>query len=724
MDLYLDLETYSTEPITRGSYRYAQQVEILLFAWAIDDEPVRVEDMTRGDPLPLELFEALSDPTVNLIAHNSMFDRVQLAHDHRTEAIPMPIGRWQDTMVQALAHSLPGALGELCDVLRVDGESAKLDEGRELIHLFCKPRKDGGRNDWGSHPAEWARFIYYAGRDIDAMRACRKRMPRWNLSDREVAFWQLDQAINDRGIGMDIELATKAVAACATEKLDLAAQAYTLTDGRVESATKRAQVIREVLEQHGVALPDLRKATLETRINDENLPQGVRELLRVRLQASTSSVSKFQAVLNSHVGGRLMGTKQFCGAGRTGRWAGRLFQPDNLPLPSDTAENIAIEIDSIKAGAIHLLSDNVMKSCSNALRGLIVPRPGNKLVVADLSNIEGRDQAWLAGEEWKLQAFRDYDAGTGPDLYKLAYANSFGISPDDVDKQQRQVGKVQELALGFEGGVAAYCTFAEAYSIDLDEMAERAWGHIPGVILGQANIMLDWHRSRKRNPPVQLGLAERTWLVCESFKIGWRAAHPNIKVMWRRLQEAYRTAVAVPGKTFKVGQHLGVRRDGAWLRIILPSGRSLCYPSPSVREKDDLCAHCDGTGNIQVDGFALDCPHCEGTGKTQSSNGSLSYYGRDGYSKKWRRIHTYGGKLFENVCQAVARDVLAWNMPAIEQAGYQIVLTVHDEVVCEAPKIDTFNVEHLSSLLAKNQAWCADMPLAAAGFEGLRYRKD
>jgi DNA polymerase len=326
----------------------------------------------------------------------------------------------------------------------------------------------------------------------------------------------------------------------------------------------------------------------------------------------------------------------------------------------------------------------VMELLSSAIRGTIIAPPGKKLVVADLSNIEGRVLAWLAGEQWKLQAFRDFDAGEGPDLYKLAYAKSFGVDPDDVDKEQRQVGKVQELALGYEGGVGAFVTFAAAYSIDLEHLAAQVLPVAPEWALSAARSFLGW-TIKERRPT--FGLSDAAFVACDAVKRSWREAHGNVEQLWADLKGATHQAVQWPEQTVNVGP-LKVRRDGSWLRIRLPSGRALCYPSPAVQD------------------------------------GTLTYMGVNQYSRKWARLKTYGGKLVENATQAVARDVMAHAMPLIEAAGYEIVLTVHDEVICEAPDAPEFNAEHLARLLATAPAWAPDLPLAAAGFECHRYRKD
>lgn len=270
-------------------------------------------------------------------------------------------------------------------------------------------------------------------------------------------------------------------------------------------------------------------------------------------------------------------------------------------------------------------------------------------------------------------------------LWKLAYAKSFNVKPDDVTKPQRQIGKVQELMLQYEGGVGAYLTGALTYGIDLEEMAEQAYALLPGALREEAEGFLRWTREKKRPT---FGLSDQAFVVCDAFKRGWRNAHPAIGSYWAELAETVREAIRNPGVTL-TARKLKARRDGAWLRVGLPSGRALCYPAPQVAD-----------------------------------DGQISYMGVNQYSRQWQRLKTYGGKLFENVCQAVARDVMAHNMPAIEAAGYQIVLTVHDEVITEAPDSPEFNAEHLGQLLAATPDWAAGMPLAAGGFEANRYRKD
>lgn len=683
--LWGDLETYCEIPITNGTHAYAEGVEVMLFAWAIGDEPVSVWDLTAGEPIPSRLRKAIADPDTLLYFHNSHFDRTVLRHA-MPELAP-PVERWRDTMAQALAHSLPGALGALCEVLGVPQDKAKDKEGKALIQLFCKPRPKNSklrRATRETHPVEWQRFVAYAGLDIEAMREVYRRLPKWNYQGAELALWHRDQRINDRGVCMDVQLAQAAIEAVDLEQKRLAKRTQVMTDGEVQAATQRDAMIKHIVESYGVELPDMQRSTLERRIADPDLPSAVKELLHIRLQASTTSTSKYKSLMKGiSRDGRLRGTLQFCGASRTGRWAGRLFQPQNLPRPSLEQEEIDAGIDALKSGCADLLFDNIMELTSSAIRGCIVAPEGKKLVVSDLSNIEGRMLAWLAGEQWKLQAFRDNDAGTGHDLYKLAYASAFGISPEDVTKYQRQIGKVMELGLGFGGGVAAFVTFALVYGLDLDELADAALPNIPRDVIREAQ---SWYtESVKRK--ATYGLSERVFIACDALKRLWRRAHPETCDFWYQLERTVRAAIATPKKTLYCGV-LKLRRDGAWLRVQLPSGRALCYPSPSIVK------------------------------------GDITYMGINSYSRKWQRLKTYGGKLVENVTQAAARDVLSGNMPLIEDAGYSIVLTVHDEVLTEATDTESFNDTALSALLSTNPAWAPDIPLNAGGFEAYHYRKD
>jgi hypothetical protein len=460
MNLWLDSETRSPEPIKNGVAKYAERAEVILFAWAIDDEEPHVLDRLLG-PLdwPKRLREALHNPDCLVWFQNAWFDWNVLETDPdpnmRYFCEIVPPERRRDTMVQAYLHGLPGALEALCAALGVADEKAKDKRGRALIQRFCVPNKAGGFNRPEDFPEDWAEFKRYAGKDIIAMRECHRRMPKWNNTAKQWALWALDQKINRRGICVDVELARAAVEASEKAKATLARRTQALTNGDVERATQRDQLIAHILETYGIELPDMTSATLERRIKDEALPDELRELLAVRLESATGSVSKFKTLLRSvNADGRLRGTMQFRGAARTGRVAHRLFQPGNMPRPTLSKELILIAIDAIKHDYVDLIFDDIMAACSNCIRSALIPGPGKKLVVADLANIEGRFAAWLAGEEWKLQAFRDYDTiigeikgkkqRAGQDLYLLAYARAFGVEVETVPEKgdERQIGKV------------------------------------------------------------------------------------------------------------------------------------------------------------------------------------------------------------------------------------------------------------------------------------------
>ena len=681
--LFIDFESFSETPIKHGTHAYAANAEILLCTYAINDGPVQVFE--NYDDMPEELYDALTDYSAEVWAHNSAFDRTLLFHCWDIE---IPITRWRDTMVQALSHSLPASLGTLCEVLGLEGDKAKDKAGKKLIQLFCKPRPKSSklrRATKETHPEEWAAFIEYAKSDIEAMRAAHKLMPMWNYQGAELDLWHLDQKINDRGMFMDVELARAAVAAVGVAQTELAAKTLEITEGEVESATKREALLQHIVEMYGVVMPNLQKATVARLLENDDLDPILIELLEMRQQASTSSTAKYTTLLNAvSSDNRLRNTKQFNGASRTGRWAGRVFQPDNLPRPTLPQGLIDSGIEALKAGCAHLVTDNVMQLTSSAIRGAIIAPNNKKLPISDLANIEGRTQAWLAGEDWKLQAFREYDAGTGADLYKLSYSKSFGVPIDQVTKENRQIGKVQELALAYASGVGGFATFASAFGIDIEELALKVLPVVSGDVLEQASGFYDWTVKQGRDT---YKMSRDAFVACESIKRGWRLAHPKMASYWTELNECAIAAVEKPNVTLACGK-LKFRRDGNWLRMGLPSGRALCYPMPEVQD------------------------------------GALTFMGIDQFTRKWSRQRTYGGKLFENANQAIARDVLASNMPAIDAAGYHIILSVHDELLCETPDTPEYNHETLSRMMATQPAWALDLPLSAAGFETYAYRKD
>jgi DNA polymerase len=554
-ELFLDTETFSTTPINCGAHRYAETAEIIVVSWAFDDEPADVCDITLGQGMPKPVIEAIRDPTVQIIGHNfGNFDRTvaRIAH-----GLVIPPERIIDTMVQALSHGLPGSLEKLGEIFGVSEEDAKLKTGKELIQLFCKPRPKNyvlRRATRLTHPDKWIEFLDYAKHDIPSMRHIYRHMPRWNYPGvpgankpmSEYELWLLDQRVNDRGFKVDLDLARAAIRAIERASIENDARTVELTDAEVERTTQRDKLLKHLLEEYGVSLPDMTKSTLERRLSDPDLPDPVKELIAIRLEQTSSSTAKYPKLLSSvSADGRLRGTIQFCGAARTRRDAGRIFQPQNLPRPTMAHCDIDQGIKALKTDSAHLLFDNTTKLASNALRGAIIAEEGHKLVVADLAQIEARVLPWLAEQEWKLQAFRNYDAGTGPDLYKIGAGRVLGKDPNDITKEERQgQGKVPELACGYGGSVGAFHSMALIY----------------GVVVNDAEA--------------------------KEIVTGWRKANAEIADwetgLWARLDRAARMAIENPGKIFEAGPYIRFDKWRSWLRMELPSGNVVCFADANI----------------------------------------------------------------------------------------------------------------------------------------------
>lgn len=751
--LFADLETYSPVPIKNGTHAYAEQAEVMLFTFAFGNGPVECWDATLDPVMPAHLKAALDDPDQEIIGHNfGMFDSVVLKH---ALGVVIQPSRIIDTMAIAFSHGLPGGLDALCTILGVGADQAKQKTGHALILFFCKPAafkhsigKDFGtpaerraeierlKAEWSgratreSHPAKWAEFIEYAKFDISATRAVWSKLPKWNLpnpNNAERALWVLDQKINQRGIAIDVPFAQAAVKAADRAKAGLAVACREATNEEVQAATQRDALLEHLLAEFGIAPDNLRKATVE-KLLDSDIPEGLRELLNIRLQSSSTAVAKYNALIRGvSSDGRFRGTLQFSGAQRTKRWGSRAVQVQNLvktdpvsiaawcgipfkdykptryPTDEEIETYLATGIEAVLHDSADFFFDDVMGLLSNCIRGSFIAPPGKKLVVADMANIEGRMVAWLTGEAWKIQAFVDFDTfllddsgnripdgkggfeRVGPDLYHVSYGRAFGVDPRKVTKPQRTLGKILELACGFGGGVGAFFTFATMFNIDLDEMADNAIEAIPMEILRDSEGFMHW--AEKKGLP-KYNMTDKAYIVCNSFKMLWRQAHPETASYWKELGEAFATAILCPGEVI-TARRLKLQFVKGWVRILLPDSSYLCYPQAKIEE-----------------------------------NGDLSFMGMNQFSKRWERITTNGAKLFENVTQATARNVFASLFPLAENAGYEIAMHIHDEIVSEVPDSDEFTVDGLSKIMSTVPPWAQGLPLAAAGYEAARYRKD
>ncbi len=683
LKLWIDTETRSSIPIKRGIYHYVEDVTVIVVQWALEGQTVRVWDRLEHPTPPAALIDALTRAQ-EVWAHVAEFDRTVLP---TIPGVPVvPLEKWRCTAALARMHGLPGGMQKLCAIFNLRVDQAKDSAGKALIQLFCVPRADGKYNDHRTHPEQWAQFVAYGAQDVVTMRVLHRKIPHWNATPRMWRAWHLDQRMNDRGVGVDVELAQSILTSVSAAQARMRARTQELTDGDVESTTQRERLLAYMAE-YKVRLPDLTADTVERRLEDESLPEHIKELLRIRQQASKSSSAKCKRLLSLQTEGRLRGLLLFCGAARTGRFSGRVFQPQNLPRPKHKQPMIDAAIKLFKTGGIELLNpDEVPGLASSCMRGLLVAAPGHTLVVSDYANVEGRAMAWVAGEDWKIEAFARYDRREGPDLYKVSYGRAFNIDPStiaDEGDHRRQIGKVMELALQYYGGVGAFCSMAETYGLRLEEMADAAWPVIPIETREAATHAYQRAVKQRRT----YGLDAKVWIVCQSLVLLWRAAHPAITAFWGALEIAMRCAVKNEGKPYRAGR-VAVDRVGAWLRIRLPSGRYLCYPSTKLDDSEQL-----------------------------------SFVGVNPYTRQWGRLSTYNGKLAENITQGMCADILIDGLLGADDAGYGPVLSVHDEVICDAP-LGKADDKKLSAVLVEACAlWADGMPMAAKGFTRDRYKK-
>lgn len=698
MILWLDRETWNELDLKEvGTYGYADAAEDLLIAYAIDDGPPAVWDAT-AEPIHPALEHAMREAD-EVWAHNAQFDKA-IHNGPRQRHLPrIALPRWRCSMALALSHALPASLSNLCEVLEVPEDQAKLAEGKKLVGLFTRPQPTNRkirRATRETHPVEWERFKAYAINDITAMRECVARMPKWNWNASAIAEWHCDQRINERGFAVDRALTQAGAVAAVVEKERIGTRFRELTNGVVDRPSQREQFKAYIATEFGVKLENTQSDTFNQLLKAGGLDPRLVELMRLSIAANKTSTSKYAALEPAiQADDRFRGGLQFAGASRTRRWAGRLFQPQNLPsrgLPD--ADEIERYIDCLKRGAHDLFFDNLMLFGAAALRGVVVAPPGKKLVVADLSNIEGRMLAWVADEQWKLDAFRAYDAGTGPDLYNVTAVSIIGGDPWKVEKKNRNVfGKVPDLASGYMGGVAGYQTFAHAYGVRMADYWDVIQKMIDPKHVTQARKNLEsWGRKQVE----EMEISDLEWVASETCKLAWRARHPATVRFWYDLGDAAKGAIMCPGVVRFVGKYIAVKcvehRGQRWLAVKLPSGRYITYFNPRLID-----------GSITYEGEATE------EGKT---------------SRNWTRVWTHGGKMTGNICQTLARDILAPTLEVAEERGYTPILTVHDEVLTETADTPEFNADGLASILSNNPPWATGLPLAAAAFEARRYKKD
>lgn len=662
--LHLDFETKSAVDLKKaGVYVYAADLttDVWCAAYAVDDGPVQLwvpgDCLTHaaGNDCPPEIRRAVEQGWT-IIAHNANFERaIWKSVLGPRYGWPVPkLTQWRCTMSMALAMALPGSLENAAAAVGL--EARKDMDGHSTMMRMAKPRKPRkGENPkglyWFDDEDRKQKLYAYCRNDVEVERQLEKRLVQ--LRPQEQQLWWLDQVINDRGVYVDTALCNAALKIVdqAAEWLD--AEMRAITRGHVGACTNVGEITAWLRANGCPDVDSIAKGELDALLARRDLSPTVRRVLELRKEAAKASVAKIDALLRGkNDDNRARGLCQYHAAS-TGRWGGRRFQPQNIKRPD--LEDVDGAIGAVATGDaqyVQLLFGEPLAVVGDCLRGMVSAAPGARLIAADFSNIEGRVQAWFGGEEWKLEAFRAFDAGTGHDLYKVAYSRSFGIRPENVDKSQRQVGKVMELALGYAGGVGAFQKMAVGYGVEVSD--EKA----------------------------------------DELKVAWRDAHPGIVQFWYDLERAAIYAVRNPGKPGRCGQ-IVFKTAGSFCWMRLPSGRAICYPYPIVEER----------------------PTPWGDMKP-----SFSYMGVNSYTRKWERCYAHGGVLFNNVVQGTARDIMAEAMVRVERAKYPVVLTVHDEIVAER-RIGEGSLDEFQRLMTTVPEWAPGLPVAAGGFEAMRYRK-
>lgn len=731
--LFLDTETYSPVDLKKsGSYAYAEhpETEILICSYAIDDGHAQVWDCTANSRMPEDLKAALRQVRrhkAKLVMQNGlMFDRLVMRNCWGMDIDPRDI---LDTMVMAFRHSLPGSLAMQCEVLQIDESQAKDKRGKALIQRFCKPTPKNykvRRYSRETHPSEWAEFIEYARSDITAMREVFHAMPDWGNIEFENTVLAIDQRINDRGFFVDTALANAAIDAVKQHKIELqqeAAEKYGVSHNGALSTSLLTgatflPILRDLAPAHEIL--NAQKSTLNDLLADDDLPDDARTIIEMRLGASSTASTKYNPLLLGLSGdGRRRGCLQYGGAKRTLRWAGKGFQPQNLARGHFSGDELDTGIKMLLKGKAHWCYD-VSKLTASTVRGCIIPEPGNKLVVADYSNVEGRGLAWLAGEETALATFR-----AGTDIYKVLASSMFKVAYEDVTKDQRQIAKAAILGLGYGGGVAAFLTFAKNLGLDLYQLAETMKGTFPDHIWAAARRGYEYARIQEKNKKGFAGqkaerpsydLPKNVWLTCDSIKRMYRESNSSIVQFWNDLESAAMNAIKNTGKSYWAGAEvrengdraIRIRRtkgkDGSpgwWLQVEMPSGRILSYPGIGISVEKQI----------------------DEDGDRAEYRERIRYMGENQTTRQWGKQYTYGGKLAENVTQALCRDLLAYALVTVEDAGWPIILHVHDEIVTEVPNAPEYTVAELERMMCDLPAWAAGFPLAAEGAELMRYAK-
>jgi DNA polymerase len=654
--LFIDVETFSSVDIKdSGAYKYIESpdFEILIIGYALDDGPVNIVDLAQGEEMPEEFEEALLDPECVKVAHNAVFERLSF----KRIGYNIPAEQWYCTSVKAAYCGLPLSLDGVSKALNLTDK--KLDTGKALIKYFscpCKATRVNGmrtRNYPEHAPEKWEMYKEYNKYDVLAEREIFKRLEAYIIPDIERKMYVLDQNINDRGILVDMELAESAIAVDNTYTSILTQHAQQLTG--LENPNSPTQIRQWIEKKTGSVVLSLSKETMPDLMKEFADYPDVIELLNIRKKLSKTSIKKYYAMLNCAMKDhRVRGTFQFYGANRTGRWAGRLLQLQNLS--KNHISHIEVPREMIRARdweSVEMMYDDVADILSQLVRTALIASPGKVFSVADFSAIEARVISWLANEKWRMDVFR----GDGK-IYEATGAKMFNVPISAITKGSvlRDKSKISELALGYEGSLGAL----------------------------------------KRMGGERMGLSDTEMM---SLVRKWRSANPAIVDMWKEIDEASKEAVRYQRPVSCTCRNIIFDCNGEFMTIQLPSGRKLFYYGPKFKDKK--------------------------IGRSTMPTRVLYYQGVVQETKQWGEIDTYGGKLTENIVQAISRDLLGNSMLNLEANDYHPVCHIHDEVLCEVPEENAqAYYEEMASIMGTPPEWASDLPLRADGYTTPFYLKD
>lgn len=655
-NLFIDIETYSSVDIKEsGAYKYIESpdFEILIIGYALDNGPVNIIDLAQGEEMPEEFEEALLDSECIKVAHNAVFERLSF----KRVGYNVPAEQWYCTSVKAAYCGLPLSLDGVSKALNLTDK--KLDTGKALIKYFscpCKATRINGmraRNYPEHAPEKWEMYKEYNKYDVLAEREIFFKLERHIIPDIEREMYVLDQNINDRGILVDMELAESAIAVDNAYTALLTQHAQQLTG--LENPNSPVQIRQWIEKQTGCAVLSLSKETMPDLLKEFSDYPDVIELLNIRKKLSKTSIKKYYAMLNCAMKDhRVRGTFQFYGANRTGRWAGRLLQLQNLS--KNHISHIEVPRELIRARdweSVEMMYDDVADILSQLVRTALIAAPGKVFSVADFSAIEARVISWLANEKWRMDVFR----GDGK-IYEATGAKMFNVPISSITKGSvlRDKSKISELALGYEGSLGAL----------------------------------------RRMGGERMGLSDTEMM---SLARKWRMANPAIVEMWKEIDEASKEAVRYQRPVSCTCRNIIFDCDGEFMTIQLPSGRKLYYYGPRFKDKK--------------------------IGKSTMPSRVLCYQGVVQETKQWGEIDTYGGKLTENIVQAIARDLLGSSMLQLEAEGYHPVCHIHDECLVEVPEENAqAYYEEMARIMGTPPEWASDLPLRADGYTTPFYLKD